>query len=470
MVKVDLIAHTNVNPIKLAQFGANICYNDQVPFWGKSEIDVKKALFDKGHHTTFQHWYVTFVIEGIAVSDITFGFHLTHPFYNTGQRSGRYCSNMFNKPSYVEEIENYISQFWPETKSEQIKKILDYVKFGIDIYNSNLPSVEKLAKEFLLKERPNVPWEVSENQRKKGFKGHKNNASKIAQEQMRVFISTIFPTAFTHTLNLTALAALYESAWTPAMKWITDEMTRLLVEKFPELSFMFRKNIRRKDEWQMKIPPISLVSVIKSPKLKLLEIDEAENFIFASNNIKHPLDKLNFTPEILDNSIGGMKTEIEVSIATMGQDQRHRTLQRSHPVFTGNFYLPPLLAELKLEKEAEKLMSEWINLFNKEKIAKTLAIILAPYGAMVRYRKRGSFNAILHEQGKRLCWLAQEEIYHLGRLLRLAVKKNKGGNSLLLSIFNPPCYETGVCGEGNRYCGRKINAYCVKDYFPKRKI
>ncbi len=467
MIKVRLVSNTDADPIVLAQFGANVCYDKEAVF-GESNINVEKGLFDKGHHTTLQHWFATFLVEGIAVSDITFGFHLTHPFYNSGQRSGRYCASMFNDKDYDETIKKYVRKFWPEISEIQMKNVADYVKFGVETYKANISQAGNLTLDYLMKERPKVPAEVSAELKRKGFKGHKDNALKIAQEQMRVFIPTIFPTGFLHTLNLTALAALYETAWTPAMKYATGEMARLVLEKFPQLSFLFKKNRRKDHKWSIKIPRVKLIPIARKPRLKKMKISGESNFVFAAAGMKHPLDKLHFSPEMMDNSASGAEMEIETSVATMGQDQRHRTIGRGSAKFTGGFYMPPIISELGMEKQAEILMRKWINL--SREVPETLAMCLAPYGATVKYKKRASFNAFLHEQGKRSCWLAQEEIYHLSRSFRLAIAKEKGKNSPLLAIFDPPCRQTGICGEGSRYCGREIGVRLSGDYFPNRKI
>ncbi|MCX6808001.1 MAG: hypothetical protein NTZ80_04390, partial [Patescibacteria group bacterium] len=73
-----------------------------------------------------------------------------------------------------------------------------------------------------------------------------------------------------------------------------------------------------------------------------------------------------------------------------------------------------------------------------------------------------------HEQNKRLCWCAQEEIYHLARELRLKLEK-KSIPTNLLGLFEPPCYH-GRCAEGKRYCGRDLKLRQTKGYFPERKI
>ncbi len=456
MIKVKLLAHTDADPLVLASHAAKVCYQSEMPEFGKL-LDVKKRLFDVGHHTTLQHTYFTFAIEGISVGDITLGMHLAHPFYNSDQRSGRYCAKMFEEPDFVE-IEKYVRQFWPQVKGEQRKKVMRYVRNAVAMYNKNIVAAREKSKVFLKAERPYVNEGYIEQ-----------NSPKIAQEQTRMFIPVIFPTAFDYTINLTALVAMYESAWTPAMRYVTEKMVEAVLEKFPELSFMFNPEKRRRDEWALELPKKSSIKISKKPKLKLLNIIGEKDFSMPESKDMHPVDHLHFKPEYMDNSFGAILTEIELSLATMGQDQRHRTIGRSKPRFTGNFYLPPILTSMGLQKDAIGLMEEWIKI--SREIPATLAMIIAPYGAMVKYRKRGSFNAVAHEQGKRLCWCAQEEIYQACKLLRkAAIEKSKGKNSKLLKMLEPPCYRTGRCAEGNRYCGRDMKLRKRGDYFPERKV
>lgn len=455
MIKVNLISHTNCAPLELASHAALKCYQAADPEWGKT-IDVANRLFNVGHHTTLQHFFLTFSIEGISVGDITFGMHLTHPFYNSDQRSGRYCAKMFLEPDFST-IEKYVNIFWSEVGEKKRKEVVNYIKKGVGIYHSNIAAATTVAGDFLKKERPNV-----------GEKYIEMNAAKIAQEQMRNFIPVIFPSGFDFTINLTVLSAMYRSAWTPVMRYVTAQMAKSVLEKFPELEFMFAKKDIIGADWALEIPKASSIKIKYKPAHKLLEVSAEKDFVIADEKKIHPVDLLHFTPSMMDNSSGEIRTETEISVATMGQDQRHRTIRRSQPKFTGNFYLAPITRKLKLEKEARMLMNDWVKI--SKGIPATLAMVLAPYGAMVKYRKSGSFNAITHEQAKRLCFCAQEEIYHAGRALRLEIEKAKGKKSKLLQIFEPPCYKNGKCAEGGRYCGRDINVRKTGDYFPERGV
>ncbi len=455
MISVKLIAKTDVDPMELSSHAALSCYQAEAPELGK-KIDVENRLFNVGHHTTLQHNFFTFAIEGIAVGDITFGFHLTHPFYNSDQRSGRYCAKMFLEPNFSE-IEGYVKKFWPEIKSVERKNVIAYIKKSVGIYHKNIARASEISKDFLKAERPYIQEKSLEM-----------SAPKIAQEQMRMFIPVIFPTAFDYTINDTVLAAMYRIAWTPSMRFVVDRMVTEVLKKFPEIAFMFSENKKSKNNWSLEIPSVSAVKIKYKPRHILLDVSGDKNFIAPDAEKMHPVDLLHFDPMMMNNSIGEFKTRTEISIATMGQDQRHRTIRRGIPKFTGSFYFPPILRKMKLENEAENLMREWIKI--SKTIPGTLAMILAPYGTMVAYEKAGSFNAVAHEQAKRLCWCAQEEIYHAGRALRFGIEKKKGKNSKLLQMFEPPCYRGGKCAEGARYCGRDLKLRKTGDFFPKRKV
>lgn len=456
MISVKLLSHTNVDPVGLASLAALECYQSEPSEFGKI-INVKERLFDVGHHTTLQHFFMTYQIEDVAVGDVTFGLHLTSPFYDSDQRSGRFCSAMFSNPDFGK-IEDYIQLFWPNLGSQKIGEIIDYVKCGLGLYCANIEGATNLARKFIKEERPFASEKYIEA-----------NAPKFAQEQMRMFIPVIFPTGLVHTINLISLVAMYQSAWSPVMRFITGHMKDQLLAIFPKLSFMFDEQKQRKTDWQTLFTGDKVKKEISyKPSLDIWRPWDfpGKGFIKPESGIMHPLDCLHYQPELMDNGLNGIMTNVEISLATMGQDQRHRTISRSKPFFTGGIYLPPLLKEMRLEKESTELLRKWREL--TENIPPTLARIIASYGAMVRYTKRGSFNAVAHEQVKRLCWCAQEEIYHLSRLLRRCFRNEVSDD--FRSALAPICYETGVCAEGNRYCGRDIKVRETGDYFPERRV
>lgn len=454
-ILVKLEAITSKSPLELASRAARICYQNKIPD-SITVIDVRGALFLTGHHTTLQHQFYSFIIDGISVGDVTFGLHLVYPFYNTDQRSGRFCAEMFSNPDF-QKIRSYIKGLYPELSEKKIDAIIDYAKLGLDIYARNIDGASLMAARHILDERPNSKEEYINV-----------NAPKIAQEQMRMFVPVIFPTGLLFTVNLSALAAMWRTAWTPSMRYVVSEMVKRVLDIHPELAFMFPDNDFCKASWSPKLPIASKIGVSKKPSLRIISVSNDRKMAVPGQEDMHPVDLLSFSPRFMANEVLDLHTEVELSMATMGQDQRHRRVRRGEPSFSGNFYLPPIPALLGLEADALKLMRKWLSI--SRGIPSSLASILAPYGAMVKYEKRGCFNAIIHEQAKRLCWCAQEEIYYLGVLLRKALLKK--GARILAGVLAPKCLSNGVCAEGKRYCGRNLgkNLRKPEKWFPRRKV
>jgi len=451
MIKVDLIAHTSELPNNLISHAAKTCYSSKVPEMGK-QIDAEAYLFNTGHHTTFQHTFFTFCIDGLSVAAATFGLHLNHPFYNTDQRSGRY-SKMYDKPDF-DEIEAYIKKYWPQEKC--IQDVMDFIKAGVEIFHDNIERGTKVVEDAIKEERPFVNDEYIEKQ-----------AKKIAQEQLRNFVSLIAPMALDFTINLSALTAMYRSAWSPEMREMTQQMVDAVVAKYPELAYAFKIEVRRDKDWAPKFN-FKNIAIRKEPGVELIYADV--NNINSKHNTKDSVDLGYFDPENMVNNTKTVKSKVEVSCATMGQDQRHRAIKRTAPEFTGNFYMPYVLQELGLESKVLEFFEMYKDLCSK--ISPTLATAIAPYGAMVSYEKSVDVNGLTHEQEKRTCWCAQEEIYYLSVLLRKEIEKKHGSDCELLSLLSPACYKTGKCIEGRRYCGRNLKDRLDsgKDYFPKRKV
>jgi len=438
-MKVELVSHSNKNPAFLTSLAARTCYSSKIPKKIRP-LDIEDQLFNTGHHTPLEHFFLTFAIEDIPVGDVTFGLHLVHPFYNTDQRSGRFSGKMFWHPQF-KTVEDYISTSWPIVEKEMKRKIIDYLRKEISIFQDNHYQITGSARYFLKKERPFISQENLEK-----------NAPKIAQEQLRMFIPIIFPTGLIHTIDLITLASLYQTAWSPGMREVTKQMAEIVVTQFPDLSFMFPKRKERYSEWIPRLSNNDMTTIATEPSLRFLGIELLEKSAFPSPEMIGPLDLLPFSPRFMDNNLVRIDTEIEVSLATMGQDQRHRGIQRGKPSFTGNFYLPPLLQEAEMYQVAEETMKQWLSFQNK--LPATLWILLAPYGAMVKYKKTGHLNTVIHEQNKRLCWLAQEEIYQISCILREELEKISCHK--YQQLLEPPCL-AGKCPEGDRYCGRDLH-------------
>ncbi len=464
-IKVSLINRPSRSPVSQAKHAGRICYTAETPEWGKVNLDVKNQLFLSGHHTTLEHPWFTFSIEGIPVGEVDFGLHLTSPHYNTDQRSGRYTSDMF-RTEVLGQIGDRIQFFYPEVDKKQLEAIMAYVRHGMEIFLNNHAAATKLAAKHLAIERP--------------YAG-KVFPSKVAQEQLRVFVSLVFPTALDYSINLITLASFYQAAWTQVQRYVFSQMVELVCEEFPSLKKEIFDNVwPLGKDWALSMDSLYSdreTEVLTKPRSEL-QVDGIDYFVPISSRHAAPLDLLPVLPYYMDNSQVVIKSQAEYSLMTYGQDQRHRAVKRSKPKLTGNFYLPPLVAGLGLEAEATRLMEEYRELASLD-LPETLLAILTPYGATVSYTKVTDANGFIHEHGKRSCFQAQEEIYHGAVQDRqwiewkiesasLPLSRARDALLALLEATSPVCLLTGKCGEGDRFCGRDLRK--KDNYFPFRMV
>ncbi len=457
IIKVKKIAGTDVEPTILASHAARTCYAADVPELGET-IDVENRLFKTGHHTTLEHNYYTFNIDGIPVSSVVFGLHLTAPFYNTDQRSGRF-SKMYDNPDMAA-IKNTLKTYHPEVSDYNINAACDFIENGLDVYAKNKNRVTELARDAIHRERPYASEKYVEQ-----------NAPKFAQEQLRMFVSMIAPTALDYTIDLATLFTLYRTAWTTEMRDAVNQMAELAMRDDPKIKYMFDSAKQAPvHNYVSKFFASENYRGIKTrPEFTLLDY-KYDDKMFVENKSPDMADTLQFHPRYMNNSLMYVDSKIHIDAgATMGQDQRHRSIQRSEPQFTGYFYLPPLLNAAGLEKDADKFMNMYYSLM-ADTFSRGMILAVAPYGAMVEYNKHANLNALMHEQGKRTCWCAQEAIYHISCDLRRDLGQYIGQNAKLMKYLTPPCLSMGKCPEGPRCCGRDIIADKINGYFKQRQI
>jgi len=435
MVTVNLIAQTDTPPNILASHAANTCYAKDAPVLGKT-IDIENKLFKPGHHTPFQHNYFTFALDKLPVSSVKFGLHLAGPYYNSCEQSGRY-SKMYDSPDFGE-IQEHVAQFY---YGENIGAAMEFIKGGQRIYADNIAAITELAKQAIADERPYATDDYI-----------KLNGPKMAQEQLRMFVSMMSFARMDYTVNLSAIAAMYRTAWLPELKDIMGKMADRVMEKHPETGFMFDVDKEKLEQsrrpWHPGYLADNRIKTIPSIFLRDSPLVDYKPGPSCGDTV----DLGYFSPYTMDNSVQAVATTVVVSGATFGQDQRHRAIKRGQPSFSGAFYLPPLLD--KAQKSGVASMSELAESFMKSwrelPVSGQLRSGIAPYGAMITYTKLSDLNGLHHEMGKRLCLCAQEEIWNVSKSLGLATHLPHG----LAERFTPACFQNGACVEGARYCGR----------------
>lgn len=435
---IDCFHHTATEIAENAGFW---CYQAEPPVMGEEQMNVEKSVFNTSHHTTIGHKHYMFRINGASIGAYTFGLHLGAPFYDSDQRSGRFCLKMFETDDTTP-IEHFVRQFWPELTEHQYAVACRFAAHGLRLFREATPRGEVLMAEQIRRERP-----------KASEKYIASNARKFAQEQLRMVVPIAFPTGGVYTLSLIGIVQLWQTAWTRELRFITDRMRDLVLKRDPEVSYMFNE-ARRGRMWTPAYREGAFECY--QPELDLLPpVGDWNNIVLPQPEDMHPVDTLQYHPGYMRNQTIAVHTRVRISLATMGQDQRHRTIHRSNPILTGGFYSPFMITKCIETAEIEALMREYTDL--RGSLPEDLVFALAPYGAMVEYEKLAPINAFTHEHSKRECWCAQEEISNLSLILRKQIEERYGKDCKVLKLLAPPCYSNGgKCVEGDRFCGRNI--------------
>jgi hypothetical protein len=332
---------------------------------------------------------------------------------------------MFNSDTLLPHVSEFIDKYLigNDFNVADRLRLITYVFSGVKLYQDYIDIITEDAILAIVKERPNLPSKVINMQ-----------ATRFAQEQLRCVISTITPTGLAHTLSTIALASMYNVSWNQPLRDILFDMVKLSTTG-TELEFIL-DGVRPINHW---VPTMSThdVSLAISP-------------IVSNVSGKHPNilntipDKLNLSPydphtsDTLDDNI---TTEISTSIMSYGQDQRHRTIERSNPHITCSLYIPPLLRRhSELVARYSDIKQNWISMTRHYGLDKLIHFI--PYGSMVKYTERATTKAFHHKTAKRLCLKSQEEIYEVARLSNIA-----NGTNLSPPCISRRCRETVTCGR-----------------------
>lgn len=436
--KVEVMADVKGNTDDRTKLAAGMCYQPNVELARKTKVPVSD-LWDGGHHTTMMHdkHHVTYLFENIPVSLVTFGLHLTHPFYNTSQRSGRYCTQMFGN-DLTEYIHNFLVKYYQLDQSA-VDRISKWVTRGMDFFENNRAHVTELARAAIHKERP-------------FFKGNiDKHAERLAQEQLRCFISTITPTGMLYTVNLPTVAAMNRVAWNGPLKDLTSEMFRQVFSEDPPIGIERWHPIMNSSDWYSVVINRPIID------MPMGDPDAQTKTVYSKvryQNEKGSLNCLPFSPRTAwTEDEYKVKSIVELSVGAYGQEQRHRSIRRSLPEVTGRFLLPPLLAD---HSASVRFATEFINDYRVlvDEFTPEVMINFIPYGATVKYCREAEINALIHSARKRMCWNAMSEMSQLEQRHFTWIVGNTDGLE--------PCL-TGRCLEGSRYCGRDLKNRVVRN-------
>lgn len=434
----------DLDPEQSIKFAASMCYQPTIDkaLDKMHNIDTYEGLFKPGHVTTAEHapCSFAFVLDQIPISLATFGLHMMHPFYNTSQRSGRYCRSMFDGSDsrlFDVYLDDLVKVYFDGNTD-----LIDWVKRGIEIFDKYLPITTEHAKIAIKRERPH-------------FNGNIDiHADRIAQEQLRVVLSTILPTGMVYTVDIITLISMFYSAWNAPLRSLTRDML-IAVSRKHDISFV-SKVLADDITDSAPIIPYEIEMVNKLGLMRMLPKSILLSTPIFDCNELHKLhrkmDLLHFHPSAnlastLDNLINN---RVSVSTMTFGQDQRHRTIHRSNPTVNGDYYIPPLVL---LTRDLVNDITDHFDWYFKlvKKHGSSTMIHFIPYGAMVQYNRIATPAAWFHCQKKRKCNNAQLEISQLED--QLSAQLSGCG---ITNLPEEPCADD-ICPEGKRYCGRSLN-------------
>ncbi len=167
----------------------------------------------------------------------------------------------------------------------------------------------------------------------------------------------------------------------------------------------------------------------------------------------------------------------KLSHAADSQDQRHRMTPASRPLLAGHqavepdYIVPSLVKETPaaLELYGETFEKLWKNLrrLSEMGVKQEFVLYLLPNAVPVRYEESGDLLHYHHKWSKRLCYLAQEEIW---RACLDEVAQVKEVAPRVARHLGPPCAlrsaagQRPFCPEGDRFCGVKVWQLPLESY------
>jgi thymidylate synthase ThyX len=159
------------------------------------------------------------------------------------------------------------------------------------------------------------------------------------------------------------------------------------------------------------------------------------------------------------------------------QDQRHRMTPASRPCFSGQYdgepdFITPGL--VKKDPKSEKyyndiMLQVWdnVNKLISKGVSFEDASYLLPNAVCVRFTESSDLLNLHHKHEMRLCYNAQEEIWHASMDEAEQIREV---NPLIGKYLLPPCtvrYMAGskpICPEGDRYCGVQVWKLDISEY------
>ena len=481
-LKVHLIASFS-SPFNLSVASARSCYSSKGLYFPddmeKSPKDiairdrVARLTYQGGHLTTREHPVFVLGIEGVSRFFIWQVLHF-HRFYNSEQVSQRYVrvdkeKNWYILPlellPYKKEVEEHLE------RTIQIYKLL--IQKLLPVVRERYFSIHKL--------KARTPEKYEKDVEKK------------AQEVARYILPLLTKSYLYHTVNLLTLyrylrLALYwqiEEAIIFALK-----VYRLLVEldpllkreiptplEIPTPSYEEKKVLSYKREFDASLKKKGRnSSLLVSTNLSSSMLPSAISFLKEERIfLEDTLSSYLLTPIGREGEQITFTFKKKLSLTADAQEERHRALAGARPLLwtqlslDKDYIIPRLIkAHPKIEEIYTSFLDEHLFFLKKlyqRGVSPTSLVYLLPNAYPVRYLETGTLAGYFHKWKMRLCYNAQEEIFHSSLEEVLEVKEHYPD---VTSLVGPPCvlreHLRPRCTEGEHFCGIKVWKYPFEEY------
>jgi len=447
-----------------------------------------RDLYRAGHHTTFQHAYFQFAIEGVSRQAIWSLLH-AHPFYNSEQVSQRYVAVA---PEAC---------LLPRLGKAAEGRFRACLALQMAAYRELTEELTPVAAAAYFDRFPG---------RAKAPDRYATAVRRLAQEVARYVLPLATTAHLVHTISgltllryqraclepdapteqrllvaqmvaaVVAIDPAYESVLESPREWAAPAAAGGEIDRRRACAFVaeFDRRLGGRTAHLLSAPPENVAvtaaavrEVFGLPAAALTDAEAIELLLAPEHN---PLmgEPLNLhTMDKLGRCLAHAHFTFakRLSHTADSQDQRHRATPASRPVlarhYTGepDYVVPALFAEAPAAatRYRDTMEATWeaIEQLLADGVAPELALYLLPNGVNLRFTESADLGALHHKHRMRLCYNAQEEIWRasLEEALQIRERQPEIGRHLL-----PPCTHRlharvkPICPEGERYCGVRV--------------
>lgn len=455
-----------------------------------------RDLYRAGHHTTFQHAYFQFAIEGVSRQAIWSLLH-AHPFYNSEQVSQRYVA--------VAPEACLLPRLPPPAEA----RFRDCLALQMAAYRDLTELLTPVAAAAYFDRFPG---------RAKAFDRYATALRRRAQEVARYVLPLATTAHLVHTISgltllryqraclepdapteqravvaqmaaaVVAVDPAYRSVLESPRGWEAPAVAGAEVDRpragafAAEFDRRLGGNIARlvsAPSENVAVTAAAVREVLGLPAAALSDVQAVELLLAPECN---PLmgEPLNLhTMDKLGRCLAHAHFTFakRLSHTADSQDQRHRATPGSRPVLTRHYtgepdYVTPALfaeAPAAAIRYRATMEAAWeaIEALLAGGVAPEVALYLLPNAVNLRFTESADLGALHHKHRMRLCYNAQEEIWRasLEEALQIRAVQPEIGRHLL-----PPCthrLHAGVkpiCPEGERYCGVRVWRLGLDEY------